>query len=80
VRRKQIARLEEAKRKRDPARAAAALKALRESAALTRSTGKGSDPANLLGLSVEAARARCTLGEISDALRGAWGEHKPKVS
>jgi len=34
---------------------------------------------NLLRLSVEAARARCTLGEISDALRSVWGEHKPHV-
>jgi methylmalonyl-CoA mutase len=62
------------------AAAAAALAALRESAAATISTSRGDDPKNLLALSVEAARARCTLGEISDALRGVWGEYKPKVS
>ncbi len=34
--------------------------------------------ANLLGLSVEAARARCTLGEISDALERAFGRYGTK--
>lgn len=78
VRKKQIAQLEEIKRKRDPKQVETALAKLREAAALTRSTGKGSDSGNLLGLSVSAARVRCTLGEISDALRSVWGEHKPK--
>ena len=32
---------------------------------------------NLLRLSVEAARARATLGEISDAMEAAFGRHKP---
>ena len=32
---------------------------------------------NLLALAVEAARARATLGEISDALERAWGRHTP---
>ena len=54
-----------------------ALNRLRHSADLTESTGKGSHEYNLLRLSVEAARARATLGEISDALREKWGEHKP---
>jgi methylmalonyl-CoA mutase len=31
---------------------------------------------NLLALAVTAARARATLGEISDALEAAWGRHK----
>ena len=30
---------------------------------------------NLLTLSVEAMRARCTVGEVSDALRAVFGEH-----
>jgi methylmalonyl-CoA mutase len=33
---------------------------------------------NLLALSVEAARARCTLGEISDALERAFGRYGTK--
>ncbi len=32
---------------------------------------------NLLRLSVEAARMRATLGEISDAMEAAFGRHKP---
>jgi len=31
---------------------------------------------NLLTLAVDAARARCTVGEISDALEAAWGRHQ----
>ena len=37
--------------------------------------------ANLLALAVEAARAKATVGEISDALEAAWGRHRaePKL-
>jgi methylmalonyl-CoA mutase len=38
-------------------------------------TGKG----NLLGLSIEAARRRATLGEISDALESVFGRHKAQT-
>ena len=37
-------------------------------------SGKG----NLLDLSVKAAAARATVGEISGALEEEWGRHKPK--
>lgn len=77
VRQKQIERLNKVKATRDAGKAAAALAALSDSARRTDSTGKGSHSANLLRLAIEAARARCTLGEISDALRSVWGEHKP---
>ncbi len=79
VRRQQVERLERAKATRDPAQAAAALARLTESAGLPagESTSKGAHPMNLLRLSVEAARARCTLGEISDALEAQWGRHTP---
>merc|ERR1712136_569083 len=42
-------------------------------AALTKcgQTGEG----NLMALAIEASRARCTVGEISDALEKAWGRH-----
>ena len=66
VRSGQIARLEKNRANRDGARAKAALDALR--------TGAGGD-ANLLALSVEAARARCTLGEISQALEDVFGRY-----
>jgi methylmalonyl-CoA mutase len=79
VRNEQTERIRSVKAARDNNRVKAALAALRASAAGSASTSKGDDPQNLLTLSVEAARARCTLGEISDALRSVWGEYKPKV-
>jgi len=80
VREKQIARLQSIKLSRDSGKVSAALSRLAKSAASKESTGKGSHPDNLLRLSIEAARVRCTLGEISDALKGVWGEHKPRDS
>src|SRR3954463_10823900 len=66
VRAGQVARLEKVRASRDETAATAALEALREGA-------KGD--ANLLQLSVEAARARATLGEISLALEDAFGRY-----
>lgn len=79
VRQKQVERLERVKAERDPARVQTILAKLTESAGLPldESTSSGSHPMNLLALSVEAARARCTLGEISDALEVKWGRHTP---
>ena len=73
VREAQAARLRTVRRQRDPKRVAAALAALEETAA----SGKG----NILEAAVEASRARATVGEISDALRSAFGDHvaTPKV-
>ena len=72
VREKQIERMEEVKRNRDSLKVEEALAKLTESA----KTGEG----NLLELSVEAAKARATLGEISDALEVEYGRHIPKDS
>jgi methylmalonyl-CoA mutase len=66
VRASQIARIEKVRASRDDAKVRAALEALTDGA-------KGD--ANLLALSVEAARARATLGEISDALERAFGRY-----
>jgi len=66
VRAGQIARIERVRAGRDEAKARAALDALRAGA---------EGDANLLALSVEAARARCTLGEISLALEAAFGRY-----
>ena len=68
VRNAQIARLERLRAQRDEAAVQAALAALTHCAR----TGEG----NLLALSVDAARARATLGEISDALEQVWGRHQ----
>jgi methylmalonyl-CoA mutase len=69
VRAGQIARIEQVRAGRDEAKARAALDALEQ--------GARSDE-NLLRLSVEAARVRCTLGEISDALERAFGRYGTK--
>lgn len=73
VRSSQIARLEQTKRHRDNAKVQSLLKELEDVAR----TGKG----NILAAAVEAARARATVGEISDALRRVFGDHAavPKV-
>ena len=67
VRAAQIKRLEQVRRQRDPKRVEETLATLSEVAR----SGKG----NLLAAAVEAARARATVGEISDAMREAFGDH-----
>jgi methylmalonyl-CoA mutase len=68
VRASQLRRLAEVKAARDGRRVAEALAALTRAA----DTGEG----NLLALAVEAARARATLGEISDALEAVFGRYQ----
>ncbi len=68
----QIERLKALKADRNPNAVALALEAL-ESAARS---GQG----NLLLLSVEAARVRATLGEISDALERAFGRYQARLN
>jgi methylmalonyl-CoA mutase len=67
VRAAQIRRIEDTRRRRDGKEATAALEALSEIAR----SGKG----NILEAAVVASRARATVGEISDALRVAFGDH-----
>ncbi len=68
VRRQQIEKLQRLKRERDSRQVEAALDALTVAA----ETGEG----NLLALSVEAARAKATVGEISLAMEKAFGRHR----
>ncbi|XP_065690667.2 methylmalonyl-CoA mutase, mitochondrial isoform X1 [Patagioenas fasciata] len=68
VRSKQIEKINKVKATRDQAAAQRCLTALTQCAA----TGEG----NLLELAVEAARSRCTVGEITDAMKKVFGEHK----
>eukprot|EP00571_Detonula_confervacea_P008990 CAMPEP_0172314010 /NCGR_PEP_ID=MMETSP1058-20130122/21441_1 /TAXON_ID=83371 /ORGANISM="Detonula confervacea, Strain CCMP 353" /LENGTH=822 /DNA_ID=CAMNT_0013027759 /DNA_START=65 /DNA_END=2530 /DNA_ORIENTATION=+ len=77
VRQMQVERLNELKRMRDENEANAALTALEASAKLDSSTSMGDNSNNLMALCINAARARCTLGEISLALENAWGRHVP---
>ncbi len=71
VRESQIQRLEKLRAGRDSSRVAACLQALTEAAA----SGDG----NLLALSVEAAQARASLGEISEALEKVYGRHQAVI-
>ncbi len=68
VRLQQLERLKKLKAERDPKQVEDALNALTESA----KTGKG----NLLELSINAARVRASLGEISSALEKVFGRYK----
>ncbi len=70
VRGQQIAKLERLKAERDPAAVKTALEALTEGA-----RGNG----NLLDLAVKAARAKATVGEISDALEAVFGRHRADI-
>jgi methylmalonyl-CoA mutase len=63
-----LARLEKLRAGRDPEKVSRALEAITNSMA----TGEG----NLLELAVDAARARASLGEISDAIEKVSGRHK----
>jgi len=68
VREAQIRRLKEVRGRRDARAVQAALAALGEAA----KGGRG----NLLELSLRAARARATVGEISSALEAVWGRYR----
>jgi methylmalonyl-CoA mutase len=70
VREEQLAILASVRANRDDAACAAALAALTEGA---------KNDGNLLALAVDAARARATLGEISDAMEEVFGRHKAEV-
>jgi methylmalonyl-CoA mutase len=71
VREAQVARLKKVKAQRDAGKCRAALEALTHAA----DTGQG----NLLALAVEAARARATVGEISEALEKVWGRYRAEI-
>jgi methylmalonyl-CoA mutase len=71
VRQKQIERIQMLKEERNENRVAETLEAL----TLVAETGEG----NLLEKAVEAARARATLGEISDAIEKVSGRHKATI-
>lgn len=72
VRESQIQRLAKLRAERDEAAVRAALEAITRAAA-DRSAG------NLLALSVEAAKARATLGEISDAIEKVAGRYQAVI-
>jgi methylmalonyl-CoA mutase len=70
VREQQIARLQHVRDTRDEAACRTALDAIE--------AGARSD-ANLLALCIDAARARATVGEMSDAMERVFGRHKAEI-
>ncbi len=70
VRRLQIDKLKRLRAERNEADVTARLEALTKAA-------DGSE--NLLELAVDAARAKATVGEISEALEKAWGRHRAEI-
>ncbi len=70
VREQQLAKLKRLRGERDEAGVRAAL------AALTNGASAGG---NLLDLSVQAARAKATVGEISDAMEAVFGRHRAEI-
>src|SRR5439155_6279784 len=71
VRAAQVERLDRVRHVRDAERCRAALGALTAAAR----SGNG----NLLGLAIEATRARATVGEISDALEKVFTRHRAQI-
>ena len=76
VYRQQVAKLERLRAERDDDAVRVALEALTNSA--ERGSGQGLE-GNLLGLAVDAARAKATVGEISDALEKVYGRHQAVI-
>jgi methylmalonyl-CoA mutase len=70
VREQQLAKLARLKAERDPVAVKTALQAL---------TGGARGNGNLLDLAVKAARAKATVGEISDALETVFGRHRADI-
>ncbi|GAA2664598.1 MULTISPECIES: methylmalonyl-CoA mutase [Actinosynnema] len=75
VRASQLAKLERLRAERDQAEVESAL------GALTRAAGAdtGDAAGNLLELAISAARAKATVGEISEALGKVWGRHSAQI-
>src|SRR6201990_3266349 len=71
VRRLQIDKLKRLRSERSEKAVSEAL------AALTRSAGEGNG--NLLALAIDAARAKATVGEISDAMEKVFGRHRAEI-
>ncbi|MBI3434708.1 MAG: methylmalonyl-CoA mutase [Proteobacteria bacterium] len=71
VRALQLEKLARLRRERDPAALAQTLDAL------TRGASGGN--ANLLALAVDAARAKATVGEMSDAMEKVFGRHRASI-
>jgi methylmalonyl-CoA mutase len=77
VRFKQIERLEKLKKERDNDLVKKLLEKLTLHA--KKAVDNDNDKENLLALAIDAAKARATLGEISDALEAVFGRYKAQI-
>ncbi|OBJ28843.1 methylmalonyl-CoA mutase [Mycolicibacter virginiensis] len=79
VRAEQLAKLQQLRAERDEAACQAALAELTRAAGATGPAGDDGLGNNLLALAIDAARAKATLGEISDALEKVYGRHQAEI-
>ena len=79
VRAEQIAKLARLRADRDEVVTRAALAELTRAAAVSGPAGGDGLGNNLLALAIDAARAKATVGEISDALEAVFGRHQAEI-
>ncbi|BBY66659.1 methylmalonyl-CoA mutase [Mycolicibacterium helvum] len=79
VRAEQLAKLAQLRAERDEAACQAALDELTRAAGTSGPAGEDGLGNNLLALAINAARAKATLGEISDALEKVYGRHQAEI-
>ncbi|MGD9990326.1 methylmalonyl-CoA mutase [Pseudonocardia sp.] len=79
VRREQLEKLERLRRERDSREVDTALERLTGAAAAIAEGSARDASQNLLALAVDAARAKATVGEISDALEKVFGRHSGQI-
>ncbi|ACY98066.1 methylmalonyl-CoA mutase [Thermomonospora curvata] len=80
VRAQQIEKLRRLRAERDEEKVRAALDALTAAAAAIQDGTRGPGlEQNLLALSIDAARAKATVGEISEALEKVFGRHQAQI-
>jgi methylmalonyl-CoA mutase len=79
VRSEQIAKLEQLRADRDESATRAALAELTRAAGTSEVARDGGFAHNLLALAIDAARAKATVGEISEALERVYGRHRAEI-
>jgi len=79
VRAEQLAKLQHVRADRDGAAVQAALAELTRAADTPQRAGPDGLGNNLLALAIDAARAKATVGEISDALEQVYGRHRAEI-
>ncbi|MET0896893.1 MAG: methylmalonyl-CoA mutase [Mycobacterium sp.] len=79
VRTEQLAKLAQLRADRDEAATQAALAELTRAAGVHEASGEDGLGNNLMALAISAARAKATVGEISDALEKVYGRHQAEI-